>query len=416
MTFITVKGTQFYQGSQPYFIRGANYWQGINLAAESTHGGDRDRLHRELDQLQEMGVNNVRIMASSEGPDDQPYRMRPSLQPNLGEYNENIFQGLDYLLDAISKRNMTAVMTLSNFWHWSGGFSQYIAWITHKTIPYPVTRDKWDAFTDFTRKFYDDPAIKDQVNQHFKSHIRAVQTRKNTINGKVYNQDPAIMSWQIANEPQCAPKEWFNEIAYFIKQGSPHQLVSAGIESKVDQTDFMNAHATDAIDYCTCHCWVENWDKYDANDPDPNNLKLAQAYLHEFINSRAQWAFDINKPIVLEEFGMARDAWRRPFDSAYKYDPSTPTSHKDQFYEGLYRQIEHLASQFRHGGTNFWAYGGLGRSTDHPNAFGMVWLGDPPHEPRGWYSVYNVDSTVRIIKAHCSRMIQQRQQQQQQQD
>ncbi|KAG1078184.1 hypothetical protein G6F42_024387 [Rhizopus arrhizus] len=204
-----------------------------------------------------MGVNNVRIMASSEGPDDQPYRMRPSLQPNLGEYNENIFQGLDYLLDAISKRNMTAVMTLSNFWHWSGGFSQYIAWITHKKIPYPVTRDKWEAFTDFTRKFYDDPAIKDQVNQHFKSHIRTVQTRKNTVNGKVYNQDPVIMSWQIANEPQCAPKEWFNEIAYFIKQGSPHQLVSAGIESKVDQTDFMNAHATDAIDYCTCHCWVE---------------------------------------------------------------------------------------------------------------------------------------------------------------
>lgn len=109
MTFITVKATQFYQGSQPYFIRGANYWQGINLAAESAHGGDRDRLHRELDQLQKMGVNNVRIMASSEGPDDQPYRMRPSLQPNLGEYNENIFQGLDYLLDAISKRNMTAV-------------------------------------------------------------------------------------------------------------------------------------------------------------------------------------------------------------------------------------------------------------------------------------------------------------------
>lgn len=109
MPFITVKGTQFYQGNQRYLVRGANYWQGINLAAAADHGGDRRRLHRELDQLQDMGVNNVRIMASSEGPDDQPYRMRPSLQPHLGQYNEAVFQGLDYLLDALAKRNMTAV-------------------------------------------------------------------------------------------------------------------------------------------------------------------------------------------------------------------------------------------------------------------------------------------------------------------
>lgn len=120
---------------------------------------------------------------------------------------------------------------------------------------------------------------------------------------------------------------------------------------------------------------IISWNKYDASDPDPTNLKLAQAYLQEFVNSRAQWAFDINKPIVLEEFGMARDAWRQPLDSAYKYDPSTPTSYKDQFYEGLYRQIEHLASQFRHAGSNFWAYGGLGRPGDRRNSFGMVWLG-----------------------------------------
>jgi mannan endo-1,4-beta-mannosidase len=139
-----VKNTQFYKDNRPYFIKGANYWQGINLAADTEYGGNRNRLNNELDQLQKMGVNNLRIMASSEGPDDQPYRMRPSLQPSLGEYNENIFRGLDYLLDAISKRKMTAVskvyskristkfifkliflilhlVTLSNFWHWSGG-------------------------------------------------------------------------------------------------------------------------------------------------------------------------------------------------------------------------------------------------------------------------------------------------------
>ena len=48
-------------------------------------------------------------MAASEGPDDQPYRMRPSLMYKPGEYREPIFEGLDYLLDAIDRNGMTAV-------------------------------------------------------------------------------------------------------------------------------------------------------------------------------------------------------------------------------------------------------------------------------------------------------------------
>lgn len=107
--FVKVNGTRFTRKDKSYFIKGANYWQGINLAAIDEYGGDRRRLNKELDQLQEMGVNNLRIMASSEGPDDQPYRMRPSLQPSPGSYNEHLFQGLDYLLHEMGKRDMTAV-------------------------------------------------------------------------------------------------------------------------------------------------------------------------------------------------------------------------------------------------------------------------------------------------------------------
>jgi mannan endo-1,4-beta-mannosidase len=69
---------------------------------------------------------------------------------------------------------------------------------------------------------------------------------------------------------------------------------------------------------------------------------------------------------------MARDAWRRPQDSAYKYAPSTPTSHKDIYFKGLFDQIEQLDL---YSGSNFWAYGGLGRSTDDPNKYNMTWLG-----------------------------------------
>ncbi|SAL97951.1 hypothetical protein [Absidia glauca] len=119
--FVKVHNTGFLRYGKPYTIRGANYWYGMNMAC--VLGGNRTRLDIELDQLLAMGVNNLRIMAASEGPDDddQLFRMQPSLMTSPGTYNEDVFQGLDYLLDAIGKRNMTAVVTLSNFWHWSGG-------------------------------------------------------------------------------------------------------------------------------------------------------------------------------------------------------------------------------------------------------------------------------------------------------
>jgi hypothetical protein len=71
-------------------------------------------------------------------------------------------------------------------------FSQYIAWITGETIPYPLT--DWDTFTTFTRRFYTDPVIRKKTNKMYKNHIRKVQNRRNTINGKRYNKDPVIMS------------------------------------------------------------------------------------------------------------------------------------------------------------------------------------------------------------------------------
>lgn len=53
---------------------------------------------------------------------------------------------------------------------------------------------------------------------------------------------------------------------------------------------------------------------------------------------------------------------------------------------------------------NFWAYGGEGRPREpfanwtHTDDF----IGDPPHEPQGWYSVYNNDSTtINIIKKYA---------------
>lgn len=110
---IAKDGSGFTRYGVPYMIRGSNYWYGMWLGADDCNGGDRKRLETEVRQLAEMGVNNLRIMAASEGPDDQPYRVRPSFMRKPGEYNEAVFKGLDYLLDTMDKYNMTAVSKCS---------------------------------------------------------------------------------------------------------------------------------------------------------------------------------------------------------------------------------------------------------------------------------------------------------------
>lgn len=137
--FITRSGTTFRDGEAIHAFVGANFWQGMIL--------DTERVRRELDRMKAMGVTNLRVMAASEGPDSAPYRMVPALMPAPLEYNENVFVGLDILLDEISLRGMRAVMVLTNFWHWSGGVAQYVSWSQGgSAIPYPNSGSSWTEF------------------------------------------------------------------------------------------------------------------------------------------------------------------------------------------------------------------------------------------------------------------------------
>lgn len=106
---VSEDGKGFTRNGKPYLIRGANYWQGMNLGADECNGGNRTRMELEIKQMADMGINNLRVMASAEGPDDQPYRMRPSLMTKPGVYKEEVFVGLDYLLDTMARYDMTAV-------------------------------------------------------------------------------------------------------------------------------------------------------------------------------------------------------------------------------------------------------------------------------------------------------------------
>lgn len=402
-SFITVNNTHFEKNGEPYYFLGTNFWYGMNLSSKGP-GGDRERLIRELDQLKSLEINNLRIMAASEGPDSEPWRMLPSLQTAPGIYNEDLLDGLDFLLAEMAKREMYAVMCLNNFWVWSGGMAQYVQWFTDKPIPYPTPdNEQWTKYSLYTSKFYSNRKAK----AAFENHLRFIVNRTNAYTGKLYKNDPTIMAWQLANEPRGMFKagkyrRWIRKSAALIKSLDSNHLVTIGSEGNTPWPVGNNTykdHKNPLIDYVTMHIWIQNWRWYDPSKPEqsyPKGLEKAKAYFEKHI----QIAEKLGKPIVLEEFGISRDL--------NNHDPESSIQWRDTYYSEIFQMIyDNAKSGSPIGGANFWAWGGEGR----PQAPKAIWkagdnfIGDPPHELQGWYSVYDEDeTTLDIIREFATLM------------
>lgn len=63
-----------------FYFLGSNLWQGMSLGSPGP-GGDRGRLVAALDALAAAGVTQLRVLGAAEGPDTEPWRVVPSLQP-----------------------------------------------------------------------------------------------------------------------------------------------------------------------------------------------------------------------------------------------------------------------------------------------------------------------------------------------
>ena len=395
--FVTVRNAEFFLEGRPYSFIGTNFWYGMHLGAE--HTGDRSRLVKELDQLVELGLRNLRIMACSEGPDHAPWRVQPPLQPEPEVYDEDLLGGLDFLLVEMSKRKMRAVVCLNNFWPWTGGMAQYQAWTTNEKIPYPPPEEdgSWLKYMLYATKFYTNA----EAMTLFEKHIHKIVSRVNQITNVPYKEDPTIMAWQLANEPRGITRpnkyrSWIRQSAKYIKSMDANHLVSVGSEgntpSRLSGNRFLKDHLIEDIDYTTVHIWVQNWMWYDPLKPEDEYEKAlikVQRYLLDHVSE----AKELNKPLVLEEFGMSRD-----FNN---HDPAANTIWRDRYFRQIFSWVLNYSLKGELSGCNFWAWGGYGRPTVPETIWkkGDDLIGDPPHEHQGWYSVYDMDySTQEIIK------------------
>ncbi len=385
---LEVRGTRFFKDGKPFFVSGINYWAGTTLSRAGNTAG-LDQVKRDLDGIQAAGLNMIRTMGATEGPDSEPERIVPTIQPAPGQYDPAGVAGVLGFADELQKRGLQGIFMLSNFWQWSGGFAQYLSWAGAGAIPYPppAPGGSWDRFQKFCGSFYKSEKAKEAYRAYVKFLVPQLKN------------NPAVI-WELANEPRGmtnipAYRDWIDETARLIKSLAPGQLVTTGCEGLTGTpayagVDPVKDNQSPSIDFICFHMWAANWNwVHPENIPGgyPKALDLAKKYL----NKHAELAAKVGKPLLLEEFGFPRDGG--------SYDPASTTSYRDQYFQEVYALVQSLMATTPMAGIMPWAWAGDSRPP-RPGEFWKVgdpFTGDPPHEEQGWYSIYDKDTTLKLI-------------------
>ena len=411
LEFVTTRDGRFYRGDTEYKFIGANFWYGAVLASEG-QGGDRERLQKELDLMQEVGITNVRVLVGGEGPDTVASHVLPVLQPEPGVYNDTILQGLDYLIAELEKREMTAVLFLNNSWEWSGGYGAYLEWAGCGPVP------DWSDWT-IAQNYHCQFVKNDSAKAMAERHVRYIVSRTNTVTGKPYSESPAIMAWELANEPRAFARdsvtkacfaEWVETQAKLIKSLDSNHLVTTGSEGiegcEEDSALFRKIHAFPEIDYICIHIWPYNWRWLGpASGPLTNGLAkngetsvvdsvpFASRMTRAYMDRCWDVVKELNKPMVLEEFGYPRDGYRIELNST--------TQGRDSYYEYAFSLMDEGKLQ----GCCFWAWGGYAQPKHVRWQRWDDYVGDPAQEEQGLNAVFASDTTtLEVIRQAAEKL------------
>ena len=400
--FVKVQDGKFVRNGKPYYYVGTNFWYGAILGSEG-QGGNRERLCKELDALKKTGIDNLRILVGSDGERGVTTKVEPTLQEAPGVYNDTILAGLDYLLMEMGKRDMVAVLYLNNSWEWSGGYGFYLEHAGEGKAPRP-NEAGYSAYMNFVTKF----ASNQLAHQLFYDYVRFILSRTNRYTGKRYCDDPAIMSWQIGNEPRAFSKEqlpefekWLAEASALIRSLDANHLISIGSEGswgcENDYDCYERICADKNIDYCNIHLWPYNW-SWARKDHLIEDLGKACENTKDYIDRHLAICDRLQKPLVMEEFGYPRDG--------FSFSPKSTTKGRDGYYKYVFSLVADNAERGgKFAGCNFWGWGGFAKPQHEQWQVGDDYTGDPAQEAQGLNSVFSTDkSTLKVVKKQVKRM------------
>ncbi|HSK64935.1 MAG TPA: cellulase family glycosylhydrolase, partial [Pyrinomonadaceae bacterium] len=273
---------------------------------------DRERMPETLRQAKQLGLKVVRIWAFGEGgptdvkpigADFEDWPRHHSFRFAPGQWNEDAFVHLDKVIAEAAKNQIYVQLCLTNWWRDTGGVTQYLRWAgindaADDSFKFGINNEK-------AILFYSNP----ETRRLYREHIEKLATRRNTITGVLYRDDPAIFGWELMNEAQVITgrwaerRAWFAEMSAYLKSLDPNHMVAPGAwgyRSSSERREWLLDHALPTIDYCDVH-------NYPRDDLD--SFVTSPAALKEFIDNRAAAAFSLKKPLVLGEFGMGVEGY-----------------------------------------------------------------------------------------------------------
>jgi mannan endo-1,4-beta-mannosidase len=387
-----VAEARFVKNGRPFFIHGFNHWAAATLARADVAGG-WDGVRRDLDDLQAAGTNVVRVFCGGEGRNDDFPSLTPTLQPALGEFDPVGVAALHRLVDELERRDLHAILVLTNFHPWTGGLRQYMDWTGQGGLPVRG-RTRW--LTNYmqwatTARFYE----REPATAAFAAFVRFLVPQF---------RDRRAVIWELCNEArgfdsQTLPfQTWIARTAALVKSLAPAQLVTTGSQGDLGMgqgNSVVRDHESPHIDFVTFHAWPSFWELDGYRAPGPRDVEGAEGQIRRHV----ELATNLGKPIVLEAFAYQRDG--------ISLEPGTPTTHRDRYFDAIYGLCHTLAPDTTMAGLLPWAWGGDRRPPRPPERWrvGDPFTGDALDEPQGRASVYRGDSTLGIIKTWAARPI-----------
>ncbi|KAI4339891.1 hypothetical protein MLD38_024777 [Melastoma candidum] len=365
--FVSVNGVHLMLNGSPFYANGFNaYWMMV-IAADVSQ---RPKVTAAFQDASARGLTIARTWAFSDGGDWMPLQISP------GVYNEQVFQGLDFVVSEAKNHGIKLVLSLVNNWVEFGGKKQYVAW--GKAQGQTVSADD-DFFTN------------EVIKGFYKNHVKTVLTRRNTITGIAYMDDPTIMAWELINEMRCVSDKsgktvqaWVSEMAPYVKSIDRKHLLEVGLEgyygaSRSQQypqyfqvgTDFIENNQVPGIDFATVHTYTEQMFQ---NMPEADQLSFLNRWVQDHIHDAEN---TLHKPVLFAEFGKTLKGYT--------------IEQRDRTFNAMYSGVYSSASR---GGAAaaalFWQVLSEGTESSFQDGYGIV-LSRP-------------SSTADIIAQQSSRM------------
>ncbi|CAL5222551.1 g4932 [Coccomyxa viridis] len=300
--FVSVaeSGTHFEVNGAPFFFAGCNSYMLMTRAADPNL---RHEVTEVLDAARKADLAVVRTWAFCDGPEWN------ALQPEAGVFDERVFAALDWVIAQAKMRGLRLCMPLVNYWPAYGGIPQYMRWSCQR---------QGAEESGSPEEFYQDRCCQDI----FQNFLATITSRVNTITGIAYRDEPAIMAWELMNEPRCSGdfsgsklQHWIDRTAEFLKSVDPNHMVTVGTEGFFGSStpeflpdnpydtlsegcDFARNHMPDNIDYATIHLWPDTW-----LSGGQCSEEAALRFARRWINAHVDCCTRLGKPLVLTEFG-----------------------------------------------------------------------------------------------------------------